>query len=390
MGCSFFDAVKAGGFGGNPKIGMITYDGSPNNKPVLDIRRDGATGTCYLQNDHAIVKDGRSVNYENDPNGKNASIMSFKCDQVDPTHGNIYWDGALDQVNGAWSPANDALYLADKVNSMYEDWYHIPVIHDPQNNNKPMMINMLVHDAQFKVDWSGFDWGGDNACWDPVNQVMRLGDGIELFGGEPMDDHYPFVVPDIIAHELSHGFSGQHAKFWALGMPGGINESFSDMASKAFEYYMTGQNTWMHGADMRKDNKATRYLDEPTKDCQEDKEHCSIDNAKNYTLGLDVHLSAGVFNKAFYLLSTSPAWNTRKAFNVMVQANRYHWTSSYLDFQEAACGVWDAANDLSYSRADLVIITNAMSQGGLEANETKCHPWSFSSIWSWISGSSPA
>jgi len=386
-GMQFFDVVKAGGFGGNPKIGMVTYDGSPNNKPMLDIRRDSATGTCYLQNDYAIVKDGRSVDYENDPDGKNASVMSFKCDQVDPTHGSIYWDGALDQVNGAWSPANDALYLAGKVNSMYEDWYSIPVIHDSQDSNKPMMINMLVHDRTFKFGWDGLYWGGSNAVWNGATQTMQLGDGIELFG-DIMDDSYPFVVPDIIAHELSHGFSQQHANFWGWGIPGGINESFSDMASKAFEYYTTRQNNWMQGVDTRKDNKAIRYLDEPTKDCQEGRGDCSIDNAKNYTIDMDVHFSAGVFNKAFYLLSISPGWNTRKAFDMMVQANRYHWTSIYLDFPEAACGVWDAANDLSYSKADLAIITNAMNRVGLEARETKCHPWSFSSIWSWITGDS--
>ena len=201
-GIQFFDAVKAGGLGGNPKIGMNTYDGLPGNKPALDIMRDSATGMCYLQNNRVIVRDGRLVNYDVDnPDMKNAPVVQFKCDQVDSTHGNIYWDGAVDEINGAWSPANDALYLADKVNNMYMDWYHIPIIHDAQNKNKPITFVMLVHDEAFSVDLGGIYWGGGDAGWDNALQIMRFGDGIDLLS-QPLDDSYPYVTPDVVAHEL--------------------------------------------------------------------------------------------------------------------------------------------------------------------------------------------
>ncbi len=386
-GISHFDIVKVGGLGGNPKIGIVIYDGSPANKPLLEMRRDQG-GTCYLQNDRVTVKDGRLIPYNSHTTANSISIfpsvhdnidpdanpppLSFKCDQTDPAHGNIYWDGALDPVNGALSPGNDALYLADQVNSMYENWYHIPVIHNAKDN-KPM-VNMLIHDKwQY---YATFFFGSydltKTAIWDSARQEARFGDHDETLG-------YPLVTPDIVAHELSHGFSNQHANFFPnMGdMAGGIDESFSDMAAKAFEYYRTGQTTWTIEAKDISDYEGTiRYLDEPTKDCQNGKQSCSIDNAKNFQSNLDVHFSAGVFNKAFYLLSTSPGWNPHKAFDIMVQANRYYWTK-YLDFQEAACGVWDAAKDKTplHNEADLAIITNVMNQVGLEASEEKCHPW---------------
>ena len=57
-------------------------------------------------------------------------------------------------------------------------------------------------------------------------------------------------------------------------------------------------------------------MDDPTKD-----EH-SIGNAEDYCPGIDVHLSSGVFNKAFYLLTTTEGWDIWTAFDVFLTANR--------------------------------------------------------------------
>lgn len=367
----YLEKTKSGGLGGNLKIGMITYDGLPNNKPSLDVVRDGTQSACYLQNDRVTVKDGMSTKYKEDPDGINFAVLSFKCDQLDPAHGNIYWHGALGQTNGAWSPGTDALYLAEKVSQMYEDWFQIPVLADKNDKNKPAMLNLVVHDNQIRISGLSLYFGGMNACWDPKTQQLRFGDGVGLFG--PLDDMFPFVVSDIVAHELSHAFTHQHAKFYARGVSGALSESFSDIAAKAFEYYSKGKVTWTIAEEQSKTDRALRYMDEPTLDCRFDKT-CSIDNAKNYKEGINSHYSSGVFNKAYYLLSTASGWNPRKAFEVMVQANRYHWTST-LDFQEASCGVWDAAQDLNLSSNDLSVISKAMAGVGLETNENKCHPY---------------
>jgi Zn-dependent metalloprotease len=118
------------------------------------------------------------------------------------------------------------------------------------------------------------------------------------------------------------------------------------MAGEALEYYTRGFNDWYAGAEINKASVATRYFQDPTDDGQ------SIDDATDYVDNMNPHYSSGVFNKAFYLLATKPGWNTRKAFEVMVQANRFYWGPNEI-FDSAACGVIDAANSLGYSYSDV-------------------------------------
>jgi pseudolysin len=154
----------------------------------------------------------------------------------------------------------------------------------------------------------------------------------------------------IIAHEISHGFTQQHSHLQYLEQSGALNESFSDMASKAAEYYATGYNhDWQLAPEIMRENRAYRYMDNPRRDCINtgDKKHCSIDHVKDYSSDLNVHYTSGIFNKAFYLLATSPNWNTHMAFDVMVQANRGYWTQT-TTFKEAACGVIEATKDYRY------------------------------------------
>ena len=55
-----------------------------------------------------------------------------------------------------------------------------------------------------------------------------------------------------------------------------------------------------------------RYVDEPTLDGQ------SIDHVDSYTNAYyeRVHYTSGIYNKAFYTLSTKPGWGIIKAFKV--------------------------------------------------------------------------
>jgi pseudolysin len=396
-GISFLDKVKGGGLGGNPLLGMNIYDGLPGNKPALDIQRNSATKTCYLQNDYVVIRDGRTVT---DNNPDTAVVMSFPCEQTDPSHGNVYWNRAINQVNGAWSPENDALYLVEKVNAMYEEWFQVPVLFSRTISNIPiiidpdvdyglgdkpayryerMKINVRIHDS---IIPGGFNLpipGNGNAAWDNKRQEIMFGSNDGFWGNE---SKYPFVVPGVIAHELSHGFTHQHSNLFVLGEPGALNEAFSDMSDAAFEYYLTGKNTWEIAVGLKKDGSGLRYLDDPTKDGK------SIDNVqifydrKNGRYGkkmkyVDPHLASGIFNKAFYLLSQPKEQgglgNTKLAFATMVQANQYHWSSFYLKFKEAACGVLDAARELGHRSQDLDAITRAFKQVGLDTSY--CHWW---------------
>jgi vibriolysin len=67
---------------------------------------------------------------------------------------------------------------------------------------------------------------------------------------------------------------------------------------------------------------------------------------------MDVHYSSGVYNKAFYLLASKGGWNTHKAFDVFVRANQMYWTPTS-NYNQAACGVVNAASDYGYSISDV-------------------------------------
>lgn len=330
------DIVQGGGYGGNPKLGKYIYDGSASSYPVLEIQRDASKKICYLQNSEIMIEDMRH----------NDQVVQFKCLFTDGAHHNVYWDADQDAANGAYSPANDALYVGKLVKEMYSQWYGIPVL---TKNNQPMLLKMRVHDTS--------ENGIENAFWSDDTEQMTFGDGKDTF--------YPFVSLGIAAHEISHGFTHQHSALVYLGQSGGINEAFSDMASAAADFYTNNQNTWLFGNDIIKAPGGTlRYLNEPTQDCggNQPGDNCSINHVSQYNSDLDVHYSSGVFNKAFYLISNSPGWNPHYAFNVMVQANSYYWTSN-ATYQSAACGVVKATQDYGY---DIATIANAFNAVGID------------------------
>jgi len=324
--------VLVGGYGGNSKMGKLTYDGLINDLPALTIERNVEQNSCYLRNDEVEVKDLR----------KNEMIEKFFCKLPNGQHNNVYWHGSLDSVNGAYSPALDALYIGKIIRDLYQDWYGIPPL---VRNAKPMLLIMRVH------------WDAENAYWD--GSKMTFGDGGMTF--------YPMVSLGIGAHEVSHGFTQQHSGLLYYGQSGGLNESFSDMASQAAEFYVWGKSSWLIGAEIFKtDNKALRYMEHPSLDCEElDREYCSIERIADYTDDLNVHYSSGVFNRVFFLIANAPKWDTHKAFDVMVQANRYYWTPT-TSFAAAACGVKFAAQDLGYPNKALI---NAFTEVGLDISQ---------------------
>jgi len=221
-------------------------------------------------------------------------------------------------TNGAFSPLNDAHYFGNVVFNMYQGWFGLRPI--------SQTLYMKVH----------YGSNYENAFWD--GSAMHFGDGASTF--------YPLVSLDVSAHEVSHGFTEQNSGLVYSKQSGGMNEAFSDMAGEAAEYFMKGTNDWLVGSEIFKASGALRYFADPTRDGR------SIANAANYYDGLDVHLSSGVYNKAFYLLATKPGWNTRKAFELMVDANRLYWTANST-FNQGACGVEKAATNRSYAVADV-------------------------------------
>ncbi len=310
------------GYGGNTQTREYQFG---KDFPMLKLRRDDTAEICYMEN-----KDVKVVDMVHKYNGP-STPMRFSCSASQSVSDNTYWTGyhgdGYDLENGAYSPTNDAMYAGQVIKGMYKDWYDLNVLTTEGGN--PMKLVMRVH----------FGRGYENAFWD--SHQMTFGDGDNMM--------YPLVSVGIGAHEISHGFTEQHANLEYFGQSGGMNESFSDMAAQTAEYYSEGKNSWMIGAEVMKEQsgfKALRFMDDPARDGK------SIGRADQYRDGLDVHHSSGVFNRLFYVLAHQPEWDVKQAFHVMIKANMDYWTP-YSTFQEGGCGVIDAASDLGFDVDDV-------------------------------------
>lgn len=331
---SILDTVDAGGYGGNVKMGKVVYDNLANNLPNLKMGRDASLNLCYLQNADVMVRQftGRTV-------------MTFPCQETSETHPGLYWDADFDAVNEGYSPGNDALFGGMIIKNMYQEWYQLPVLIN--SDGSPMLLRMMVHKKNY-----------DNAYWD--GREMTFGDGYTMF--------YPLTSLGVAAHEISHGFTEQHSGLYYFEQSGGMNEAFSDMAAQAAEYYVYQKNNWQIAPEIFKaPDEALRYLDQPSKDCHGNQPGmgCSIDDASQYHVGLNVHNSSGVYNHFFYLLANTDGWNTRKAFDLMVEANRHYWTPDS-NFSQGACGVIKAAKALELNVAD---VKNAFEQVKIDLSD---------------------
>lgn len=295
------------GPGGNEKTGRYTYgpdsDGpDPDEFGPLDVEVAGST--CTMNN-----ADVTTVDLNHGTSGSNA--FSFLCNQN--TH---------KAINGAYSPLNDAHYFGDVVFDMYNDWL----------GTSPLTTQLVMR-VHYSTEYENAFWNGSS---------MTFGDGFITF--------YPLVGLDVSAHEVSHGFTEQHSGLIYSGQSGGINESFSDIAGEAAEFYMTGSAPdFRVGASIFKADGALRYMDDPTQD------GWSIGHASDYYSGLDVHYSSGVFNRAFYLLANTSGWDVQKAFILFAEANQNVWTPNET-FDSAFDGLISTAytlGELDYPVADI-------------------------------------
>lgn len=299
-------ALVGTGVGGNQKTGQYEYG---TDYGYLDVTESGSN--CTMNN--ANVK---TVNLNGGTSG--VTPFSYICPR-----------NTVKSINGAYSPLNDAHFFGGVVFNMYNQWY----------GTSPLSFKLTM-----RVHYSS---NYENAFWN--GSAMTFGDGKSRF--------YPLVSLDVSAHEVSHGFTEQNSGLEYINQSGGINEAFSDMAGEAAEFFMLGENDWLVGAKIIKGAGSLRYFADPTLDGR------SIGHADDYYNGINVHLSSGVFNKAFYHLAHKTGWNTRKAFEVMLRANQLYWTSTS-DFNHAACGVKKSTQDAGYNAQDVI---DAFSQVGVDA-----------------------
>jgi Zn-dependent metalloprotease len=148
--------------------------------------------------------------------------------------------------------------------------------------------------------------GYDNAFWNGQQMVFGDGDG-DLFNR--------FTISlDVIAHELTHGVTGDEAQLVYLGQAGALNESISDVFGSLVKQYARRQTAeqadWLigqglftanvHGVALRSMKAPGTAFDDPVlgRDPQPsmmaDYLHTSADNG-------GVHTNSGIPNRAFYL-----------------------------------------------------------------------------------------
>ena len=315
-------AYKMSSVGGNTKVGKYEYGGK---YPKLDVDKRG--NTCYLQNSFVKV-----IHLRNQ--GRSSSIRD--------AYGVPCNEGARDAVNGAYSPASDALHFAKGVYDMYKKWYNDDTIQ--------RSIGQLVMRVHYLRNYQ-------NAFWD--GRQMTFGDGASRL--------FPLVSLDVVGHEVSHGYTQRTSGLIYRAQSGGMNEAFSDMSGEAVEAFLRGSNDWKIGYDIIKGSGSMRYMNNPPLDRR------SIGHARDYRNGMDVHYSSGVYNKAFYLLSSKPGWGIRKAFGVMIKANKMYWRPNS-DFNSGVCGAMSAASDLGYNKCD---VQSAFQSVGVCCNgrcNTPCTP----------------
>jgi vibriolysin len=283
------------GPGGNLKTGQYEYG---TNYGYLDVAQSGTT--CTMSNVNVAT-----VNLNHGTSG--STPFSYTCPR-----------NTVKNINGAYSPLNDAHYFGGVIFNMYQSYI-----------GKAPLTFQLTMRVHYATNYENAFWNGS---------AMTFGDGYTTF--------YPLVSLDVSSHEVSHGFTEQNSGLIYSSQSGGINEAFSDIAGEAAEYYMRGSNDFLVGAEIFKSSGALRYMANPPLD------GASIGHASNYYEGLDVHYSSGVYNKAFYLIATKAGWNTQKAFQVFARANDLYWTPS-TNFNQGACGVQTAAQDYGYNVSDV-------------------------------------
>lgn len=350
------------GPGGNEKTHEYWY--GQDGLPALEVRQEGSQCTM----DNGVV---RLIHLESqwDWNRLLTTAFSYPCGS-----------NKEEYINGAYSPVNDAYYFGQVIVDMYKDWYGLNALE--HSDGSPMPLLMRVH----------FGQGYDNAFWD--GEAMSFGDG---------DEFYPLVSLDVAGHEVTHGFTQQHANLEYHDQSGALNESLSDMAGQASRAYLLEREpalyraiyfnqteiTWGIGETIVRDSfgKALRFMDFPSSDgssadcldkamAQATGTFCAISYdevvayadshlAPHQRQSFIVHTASGVFNKAFYLLAQQ--LGIKKTYQLMVNANMNYWTPT-TDFTQGACGVLYAADDASQDRASIISV---FKQVGVDTSSCK-------------------
>jgi Zn-dependent metalloprotease len=234
-------------------MGITRYSGT---KPIV---ADSVGPLQYILHDDTR---GRGVETY-DMNGR--TDVAQAEDFIDDDN---FWDLRNAQLDEA---AIDAHYGAEKT---YDYW-----LEKHNWNSFDGKGTVMLNYVHWNVNWF-------NASWNGV--FSRFGDGPGT----------PLTYIDIVAHEFTHGLTGNTAGLVYRNESGALNESFSDIFGSLVEFYALGDSAlWTLGLP----NRPFRDMSSPNA-----QGHPDTYGGANWFVGSGdnggVHTNSGVQNFWFYLL----------------------------------------------------------------------------------------
>lgn len=213
----------------------------------------------------------------------------------------------------------------------------------------------------------------DNAFWNGRQMVFGDGDG-DLFNR--------FTISlDVIAHELTHGVTGDEAKLVYLGQAGALNESISDVFGSLVKQYARRETPdradWLigeglftakvHGVALRSMKAPGTAYDDPVlgRDPQPSTMggyvHTSADDG-------GVHTNSGIPNHAFYLAAIALggyAWE--KAGRIWYETLRDRRLKPTATFRQFARLTVQNADHL-FGKNERTAVASAWDEVGIKVN----------------------
>jgi pseudolysin/vibriolysin len=224
-------------------------------------------------------------------------------------------------------------------------------------------------------DWLGYNSIDDHGL--SIKSRVHFGSGVESSFWDGMQVTYGdggasvFALSgaiDVVAHEISHGFTSFHANLIAAGQSGAIGESFADIGGTLAEFFVEGDAADFDiGRDIMQfgaARPALRFMCTPTAD------GVSIDHMSNYNETMDIHAASGIMNKAFcravrrLAAGTTTTAAARRAGTAWFAANASYWTAT-TTFTQGCQGVLDAATALGYTAAERTALRDAWKDVGV-------------------------
>ncbi len=194
---------------------------------------------------------------------------------VDFTDDDNFWNNVNADQDEA---ATDVHWGAEMTFDYYKTNHNYEGI---DGNNMP-----LIGYVHYDKSWSNARWTGDWA----------------VFGDGNGNNWSALTAVDVVAHEFTHGVTGNNAKLKYQNESGALNESFSDIFGTAIEFWAEPeQGDWLIGEDIISDG-TLRDMSDPKVDQNPDTykgEYWATGSADNG----GVHTNSGVQNHWFYLLS---------------------------------------------------------------------------------------